>query len=109
MSGLASFKCALRSPRIMVGPLDSRALISDALSVPYLMSGCSTPMLLQIVNLSSLRLAPQCFAFRLVIFLLRFWNSVYFTGIKFCAGYIASQLTIIGRTSQTLCSDGQLL
>ena len=27
------------------------------LSVPYLMSGCSTPMLLQIVNLSSLRLA----------------------------------------------------
>ena len=37
------------------------------LSVPYLMSGCSTPMLLQIVNLSSLRLAPQCFAFRLVI------------------------------------------
>ena len=35
------------------------------LSVPYLMSGCSTTMLLQIVNLSSLRLAPQCFAFRL--------------------------------------------
>ena len=39
------------------------------LSVPYLMSGCSTPMLLQIVNLSSLRLAPQCFAFRLIIYL----------------------------------------
>ena len=37
------------------------------MTVPYLMSGCSTPMLLQIVNLSSLRLAPQCFAFRLVI------------------------------------------
>ena len=33
------------------------------LSVPYLMSGCSTPMLLQIVNLSSLRLAPQCLHF----------------------------------------------
>ena len=33
------------------------------LSVPYLMSGCSTPTLLQIVKLSSLRLAPQCLHF----------------------------------------------
>ena len=52
------------------------------------MSECSTPMLLQILNLSSLRLAPQCLHFD--------WLYIIASEAKLVGEFIASEAKLVG-------------